>query len=130
MITTLCTYPDGRQVFEPFVSPFKAGDLVVIPKNTFVNRYDPNQKSSLSGRRFTVKVRSITKSYLTDETMSSGLHMVPPEIVWAGSGGYWARVRLTEEVLEANGFNHHNLEPDMDALYLARHILRYNLGRN
>lgn len=130
MITTLHTYPNGRKLLEPFVVPFKKGDLVVIPKGTYVYRFGNSPKSGPSRRRSVVKVDHFSAAYLTDETSSDGVHMIRPKVFWPGSGGYWAHVKLTDEVLEANGLSHQGLEPDVDALHRARYILGYHFGRS
>lgn len=126
MITVLHTYPDGTPLLEPFLSPFKPGDKVVIPKGTYVNRMG-NTPSGPSKTRFVVKIDHTWPSRIT---MADGRALLqPPTLSWAGSGGYWGRALLTEDVLEANGLSYQTVEPDLEVLRRERYILRDATGK-
>lgn len=123
MIRTLHTYPDGYQLLEPALSPFNRGDLVVIPKGTYVNRMGTKDSHS-SKRRAIIKLHRSDDGYLAAHH-SYDLVSKRPVLWWAGSGGYWASAALTDQVLEANGLSLRDLQPNEQDSHHNRFNLRY-----
>lgn len=116
----LHTYLDGGyELREPIESPFTTGDTVVIPKGTWVRRMG-RKDSGLTKRQLVVKIHYSNPGYLSTTNRYRRLVTVDPELTWAGSGGYWARCNVTDELLRANNIHEDDLVVNVNNLLLHR----------
>jgi hypothetical protein len=103
---------------KPLLSPFRKGDRVIIPKGT---RSHYRGQTVTSRARQTVTITHAGDGYLErGSTLVEGetrmrLFAVRPYITWAGAGGYWRDVKLTDEIFEANGVTAEVNEVNMKA---------------
>lgn len=77
------------------MSPFKAGDRVVIPKGTpYLWATSPRMQDTPTHAKttHTVKVNGVDPGYNGN----------PDRLRWAGSGGYWRVVAITQAIIDAN----------------------------
>ena len=94
----------------------QAGQEVVIPKGTIIQSTHPQYREKIAGKSTTVKVhhlspgQTVPEEYFSDEyqrlypnapegTDKWGrkvYHTSNPQVVWAGSGGYWHRADIKD----------------------------------
>lgn len=85
-------------------NPFRVGQEAIAPAGAVVHSTHPSRAQRILKRRQAV---TITGSYSgwVDTTNHAGMglgYVHLPVIEWVGSGGYWQRIQLTDEVLGAN----------------------------
>lgn len=77
------------------IDEIKPGQTVIIRKGSKVRSYKPNKKNYVLARNQKVKVHFVFKNgYVGEDCL-----IKPPEISWAGAGGYWCHTDL-ENVIE------------------------------
>ena len=79
--------------------PFKKGDIVTIPKGTYI-RTTGGRPNGPAGKTYKVKVDHFISGTQFED--SYGYCIENPEMRWAGTGGYWHGVDIND-ILEANG---------------------------
>jgi hypothetical protein len=79
--------------------PFKKGDIVIIPKGTYI-KTTGGRPDGPAGKTYKVKIdHFISGCYYEDS--SYGYRIDNPIVRWAGTGGYWHDVDIND-ILEAN----------------------------
>ncbi|KQP62915.1 hypothetical protein [Nocardioides sp. Leaf285] len=86
------------------VCPVDAGQRVPLPAGTPVRSMNPSRNRLVLRRAQTVRVASVSQGWIDlwgdcRRDGRSGL-VILPQIVWAGSGGYWSRVKVTPGLCE------------------------------
>lgn len=77
------------------IDEIKPGQTVIIRKGSKVRSAKPNKKNYVLARNQKVKVYFVFKNgYVGDD-----YPIKPPEISWAGAGGYWCNTDL-ENIIE------------------------------
>lgn len=100
-----------------FVNPFVRGDKMELPKGTeFVSMHPDHDGLQSTKRKQSITINHIgdgfVDPYYTGKTPLVGevieservsTRIYPADVTYAGAGGYWKIVHLTEELLRANG---------------------------
>lgn len=80
---------DSLAFVGPFrANPFKAGQVVTIPKGAIVSHGNDGEKTV--GRTYKVKLESVYEGY------PQFTQVICPSVAWAGSGGYWVDLDLNK----------------------------------
>lgn len=73
--------------------PIKPGDTVIIPKGTLLRSTRPGESKFTARRTYRVQVKDIYSGYdARHDAYALRKHhtlLRNPEVVWAGTGGYW-----------------------------------------
>lgn len=85
-------------------NPFKRGDTIRIPSGTVVRTTRSSRPRYVLSKAQTVEIAHANKGHINrhESRLPAGAVLLP-EIVWAGSGGYWRRVQVTPELAALNG---------------------------
>lgn len=85
-------------------SPFTRGQQAHIPAGVTVRSTNPSTPRRVTKTTRTVTLRDASPGWVdTHGTHSPRGAVVLPLLTWAGGGGYWQEVRVTPQVLHANG---------------------------
>lgn len=85
------------RTFSSYACPFRPGQQIIVPRGSLVHTTAPDGDYRLS-RKQTVTLDHVFDGYPSQ----AGYPGSAPEIGWAGSSGYWRRVKVTPEMIEAN----------------------------
>lgn len=86
---------NGRYIgyWEDDKLPIKQGDIVKIPKGTFIHTTHPRKENGPIKRTITVKVNHLLPGCNHIDRKSN------PSVSWAGSAGYWMRADINDVIL-------------------------------
>ena len=90
--------------------PFQKGESIVVPAGSEYTTTAPGSLGSFTTKRKQTIVVSHTLRAWPQRHLKGGrsvLTVLPPKIVFAGAGGYWKEVTVTEELLELKGHTAH-----------------------
>ncbi|TXH11003.1 MAG: hypothetical protein E6R04_03375 [Spirochaetes bacterium] len=85
-------------------NPFSRGDTARIPAGTVVRTTRSARPRYVLSKAQTVQIAHANKGHINrhESRLTAGTVLLP-EIVWAGTGGYWCRVQVTPELAALNG---------------------------